>query len=88
MTLQNHHMTSHSKSSFRDMKAHHLATEIAICFVSQFFTNPIQEHDFQLMTASFVYTHKLSSSFDFVTYIEKSMEADYADMVGLSLDCW
>ena len=50
------------------MKAHHLATEIAICFFSQFVTNPIKEHDFQLMTASFVYTHKLSSSFDFVTY--------------------
>lgn len=50
------------------MKAHHLATEIAICFVSQFVTNPIREHDFQLMTASFVYTHKLSSTFDFVTY--------------------
>lgn len=71
-------------------KPHHFLAEIALCFLQQFrVIKPVTELEFKMMSASFILTHRVNAkTFNFVQYIERSMEDDFSKLVGLSIAEW
>ncbi|KAL4859220.1 MLO-like protein 14 [Chlorella vulgaris] len=62
--------------------------EYAICLAHSFNPTPVTTEDLRLMRASFMLTHRVPTGFDFWNYITVSMEDDFSQIVGVSLEMW
>lgn len=57
------------------------------CFFRQF-GRPIYKHDYLCLRLGFIAEHKLSPSYDFHSYIRRTMEEDFKVVVGISWYLW
>lgn len=57
------------------------------CFFRQF-GRPIYRHDYLCLRLGFIAEHKLTPSFDFHSYIRRTMEEDFKVVVGISWYLW
>ncbi|EFN50723.1 hypothetical protein CHLNCDRAFT_55622 [Chlorella variabilis] len=62
------------------------AQEYAICLLHMLLPRPVSAEQLRLMRASFMLSHRVPEGFDFWLYINLSMEDDFSQIVGVSLE--
>ncbi|GMH39767.1 hypothetical protein BSKO_07665 [Bryopsis sp. KO-2023] len=69
----------------RDMSSRrNVVREYMICFVKQFI-KAVSQEEFSIMRASFMYTHKRTTNFDFMDYITTGLDDDFGQVVKISV---